>query len=289
MDYGLIKEINQLDFNFDDNLISNIGELEKAQSKIHEALIKARMRKLMQDYGERDTDIYVVTYPKSGTTLMQMILYQMTTLGKMNFDHIYDVSPWFRFAAYYNKKMPDLDDRRIIKSHDDYEILREVEKGKFIFIVRDLPDVLVSLLHHVRSYNDPKAELDKLVDRKMKEWFDYNVYWIKNPNGLKILYLNYEDIVNNKEEVVRKIADFINVTLDKAKLNRVINRTSLKFMKTYESKFGEQPEQWKTYDNFIRKGKVGEGKLAFTDQQADKYQQLSNEYMIEGTVLGRYF
>ena len=46
------------------------------------------------EFGERDDDIYVVTYPKSGTTLMQMMLYQLTTDGKIDFKHIYDVSPW---------------------------------------------------------------------------------------------------------------------------------------------------------------------------------------------------
>lgn len=33
-------------------------------------------------------DIYISTYPKSGTTLMQMIVYQLTTDGRMDFLHI---------------------------------------------------------------------------------------------------------------------------------------------------------------------------------------------------------
>ena len=40
-------------------------------------------------FGEREDDIYISTYPKSGTTLMQMILYHLTTDGRMNFNHIY--------------------------------------------------------------------------------------------------------------------------------------------------------------------------------------------------------
>ena len=31
-------------------------------------------------------------------------------------------------------------------------------------------------------------------------------------------------------------------------------------MKKYEAKFGEQPDRKKVYNNFIRKGKAGEGK-----------------------------
>jgi hypothetical protein len=74
-------------------LVDNIDVMEKAHAKIRGLLITTRMRKLMKDFGQRETDIYVVSYPRSGTTLMQMILYQMTTDGNMEFDHIYDVSP----------------------------------------------------------------------------------------------------------------------------------------------------------------------------------------------------
>ena len=51
-------------------------------------------------FDEREDDIYITTYPKSGTTLMQMIIYHLTTDGSMDFNHIYDVSPWIRNESY---------------------------------------------------------------------------------------------------------------------------------------------------------------------------------------------
>ena len=44
-------------------------------------------------------DIFVVTYPRSGTTWTQMILYQLTTDGRMDFAHITQVCPWFELPA----------------------------------------------------------------------------------------------------------------------------------------------------------------------------------------------
>lgn len=94
MDKNLLKLISQIDINnesiSDTDLIENLEHLEKAHSEIHDTLITARMKKLMQDFGARETDIYVVTFPKSGTTLMQMIIYQLTTQGNMDFQHLYD-------------------------------------------------------------------------------------------------------------------------------------------------------------------------------------------------------
>jgi hypothetical protein len=72
-------------------------------------------------------------------------------------------------------------------------------------------------------------------------------------------------------------------------MERVLQRTSFEFMKKHESKFGDQPDHLKVYNNFIRNGRTGEGKLKFTDGQLKQYHQLSKEYKIQGTHLQRYF
>ena len=48
--------------------VGNLDLLEKAHSKLHSLLITTRMTKLTTDFGQRDSDIYVVSYPRSGTT-----------------------------------------------------------------------------------------------------------------------------------------------------------------------------------------------------------------------------
>lgn len=293
MDKKLLKAISQIAISdeaiTDDDLIENLDHLEKAHSKIHDTLITARMKKLMQDFGERETDIYVVTFPKSGTTLMQMIVYQLTTDGNMDFKHLYDVSPWCRFSAYFNKDMPSVGERRIIKTHDQYKMLGSIEKGKFIFVVRDCLDVLHSLHQHIKNYNNPDADFKELATRKTKEWFEYNESWVENKNGLNILYLNYEDVIENKEGVILKIAEFLEVKIDEVRMNRTLQRTSIEFMKKHEDKFGEQPEHWKVYDNFIRNGKIGEGRTSFTEEQIKEYRNISKDYKLDNTLLKRYF
>lgn len=263
--------------------------LEKAHASVHNALIAIRMRKLMDDFRERETDIYVVTYPKSGTTLTQMILYQLTTDGNMDFHHLYDVSPWCRFSAFYQKEMPSVGARRIIKSHDSYQFLRRIRKGKFIFVIRDGLDVLSSLYQHILDYNDPALQFKNLVTRKMKDWFDYLKDWLQNPADLPILYVHYQDLVHHKRETVLKMADFAQIEVNEALMQRVLERTSFSFMKAHQHKFGEQPDQWKVYDNFIRKGNSGEGRRNFTDDQLREYQALSTDFLRTNPYTARYF
>jgi len=293
IDKELLHAISQIDINKEEltdiDLIENLHLLEQAHAKLHSILLTARMKKLMQDFGERETDIYVVTFPKSGTTLMQMIIYQMTTNGSMDFGHLYDVSPWSRFSAYFNKVMPSVGERRIIKTHDEYNMLSGIKKGKFIFIIRDGLDVISSLHQHIKDYNNPNVDFKDLVNRKMSAWFEYNKSWLDNKNGLDILYLNYEDIIENKREAVLKIAKFLQIVIDGPVMARVLQRTSFEFMKQHEMKFGEQPEHWKVYNNFIRNGKIGEGKIKFTEEQVKAYRNLAQVYKTEGSLLQRYF
>ncbi len=261
-----LVELNDKDekINYDE-LMENLGVLEKAHSNLYSLLITTRMKKIMREFGERDTDVYVVTFPKSGTTLMQMILYQLTTEGNMDFKHLYEVSPWCRFSAFFNREMPSVGKRRIIKTHDEYQMLSHIKKGKFIFVIRDCLDVIASFYQHIKDYNDPNVNFADLSSRKMKDWFEYNTEWIQNRKELDVLYVNYEDLIANKKEVVLTTAQFLQIEVDDSVISRVLERTSFEFMKKYESKFGEQPEHWKVYNNFIRSGKVGEGKVQFTD------------------------
>jgi len=274
IDQRLLTNIIEAKQTINNDLINNQDLLEKAQAKLWELMIKVRMAKMMQAFGERDSDIYIVTFAKSGTTLMQMMLYQMTTDGNMDFGHIYDVSPWARYSAVANVEMKSVGERRIIKTHDNYETLRHIRKGKFIVVIRDCPDAIISLHEHIKSYDNPNIEINNLVERKMDEWFRFNSEWLENESKLDILYLHYEDIIADKENIIKKIAAFCNIPLNEEILQRTIERSSLSYMKKHETKFGEQPDHWKVFNNFIRKGKAGEGRSLLTQDQRSKYNGL---------------
>lgn len=289
----LIKQIFNLDINIDDGsyheLIDNINLLEDSYFKLYNILIETRLRKLMIEFGEKETDIYVVSYPKSGTTLMQMILYQMNSDGNMNFDHIYDVSPWLRDSARNNTPVRSAGDRRIIKTHDDYELLKDLKKAKYIVIIRDCLDVMYSFFIHTINYEGPVLDFKKFCQLEMPEWFKFNTEWLQNYNKLTILYINYEDLILNKEMEINRISRFIGIDINKTLMARIIRRTSFQFMKKNEKKFGEQPNTKKIYNRFIRKGLVGEGINKFTDKELAEYRNLATEFLKTNIYTQRYF
>jgi len=73
---------------------------------------------------------------------------------------------------------------------------------------------------------------------------------------------------------LKKVAAFCNIKVAEKDLPRIKKRCSFEFMKKHEDKFGEQPPEPKpqfVYDQFIRKGKSGEGKNILTDKQKKEF------------------
>ena len=223
-------------------------------------------------FGERKDDIYISTYPKSGTTLMQMILYHLTSDGKMNFKHIYDVSPWIRNASFIGQKPPDLNSPRIIKTHDSYKEFGKKTKGRFIYVYRNGMDVAISNFYQQKNYNNSDLKLDKYLNSffKQKKWFKHTREWMINKNKLSILYIKYEDLLNNKTKEFDRIISFLGIPRNKKAINRALKYSSFEFMKKNENLYGEQSKiSKKIFNQFIRKGKSGEGKSLFTKEQKE--------------------
>ena len=148
----------------------------------------------MDDFGYDKSDIYIVTYPRSGTTLLQMMLYQITTDREYNFDHLGDVSPWIKNDVYEGiPANKELAKPKIIKTHDPYKEFDPMVNGKVIFVIRNGLDAMYSLYQQKLSYGNPDLSLEKFSQSKMKNdngnWFYFNDPWLENKK--KKLYFKY--------------------------------------------------------------------------------------------------
>lgn len=239
---------------------------------------------------ERDSDIYIVTFPKSGTTWVQVIVYNLLTEGNMDFEHIYDVSPWLSNQAHIGKS-PDtvnqLPSPRFFKSHDKYERFNSDFRNKIIYVYRDGKDVAASYFHHNKNYLDQDLTFDKNFENlfsdlnKPLNWFKYNRDWMENKHGFNILYVSYEDLKQNFVPTLHMIAGFLGVQLTPEIIERTKRYTSFEYMKENESKFGEVAPIKKelVFDQFIRKGESGTGKSYFSEEQEKIFSENFNHHL----------
>lgn len=262
-----------------DNLVKfTIRRLENRQAKTKKALDNLRWLDYKFKFGERDDDIYVATYPKSGTTLMQMLLYQLTTDGNMDFNHIYDVSPWIRNAAITGVPPVELPSPRIIKTHSPYHTIPAATKGRFIFVTRNPQDCIVSNWHQEINYRTTTLSIAEYAERKLKEtpnWFEFTQEWLVNKKQFPMLCLRYEDLLADFEGCVSKISKFLQIEFSEEAVARAYERTRFDYMKQNEEKFGNRPKTAeRVYNQFIRQGKTGEGARIIPADIAAQYQSL---------------
>ncbi|MCP4220149.1 MAG: sulfotransferase domain-containing protein [bacterium] len=249
------------------------------------------------NFKPRKSDIFIVTYPRSGTTWMQMIMHQVINDGNMDFLHISEKCPWLE-RAYLNPviAIDTYEDPRVIKTHYSY---KDIPKGnsKYIYVARSGKDVAVSFFHHYKSILGYKGDFNEFYHNKFIKgevqygsWFEHVHDWWRNPDKLDLLFLTYEELSSDFEGTIRKIAAFCNVDLDDERMARICERSAFAYMKEQEDKFEHISElHWEfqrslqgiqlNKGSFIRKGKVNQAKPLFDEKMDALYQEQYNQWI----------
>jgi hypothetical protein len=218
------------------------------------------------DFKLRPDDIFVVTYPRSGTTLLQMILYQALTEGAMDLEHISRFSPWFERCCSNGIDMESFPSPRILKSHLPYRV---IPKGaRYIYVTRNGMDVAVSYFHFYQSHMGFRGSMRHFFHYFLRgklhygSWFEHVAGWHARRGDASILFLRYEELIADREDAVRRIAAFCGIELSPERLQRILERSSFEFMKRHEEKFDHRTEvmleQGIRSDSFLRKGARGD-------------------------------
>lgn len=234
----------------------------------------------------RSDDVFVVTYPRSGTTLMQMMLYQLTTNGSMDFQHITTAIPWLERRILSN---PDaavemfefLKSPRVFKTHFSYADMPKV-KGKFIYVMRNGEDVMVSYYHFYQSHLSFKGTFDDFFEDFMngrvqyQSWFQHVQGWWHHRHDPNILFLRYEEIISDLENTTLKVADFLDIKVTPERLSIISERCGFLFMKQYQEKFdhttGLALDRGYQLNAFIRQGKKGSGEKTLNQHQLKRFE-----------------
>lgn len=238
-------------------------------------------------------DIFIVTYPRSGTTWLQMILHQLTSNGDLNFNHISERIPWFERFLRYEEKLPDLPHPRIFKSHMAYSGFQSIPKGgcRYIYVLRNPGDVLVSYYHFYASHLGFKGTFDQFYDMFMKgrvrygSWFKHVRDWGTHSKNNNIMFLRFEDLKEDLEREIRKIADFCEIKVQEERMPGILEECSFKCMKENQSKFDYITEVLVEAGiesgSFIRSGNVGDSKEYLNEDQKAEIELMKKKSQYE--------
>jgi hypothetical protein len=259
--------------------------------------------KFRLDFRPRMDDIFIVSYPRSGTTWMQMILYQLATDGSMGIGHISEVVPYFERMFIAGRDPESLTAPRLFKSH--LPLRGGVARGallgipknrhaRYIYIVRNPLDVAVSYYHFHRSHLGYVHGFDKFLadflDGKVLigSWFRHVAAWKQHPPQLNVLFMRYEDLADNLEGSIRRIASFCNIEIPAERMPVILERCSFNFMKERESQFDHLTEtlseRGQRLHAFLREGQVGAGRDNISADQLALFKQRARQWLLSDYV-----
>jgi hypothetical protein len=240
------------------------------------------------EYAPRPDDVFIVTYPRSGTTWMQMILYQLTTDGNMDFPHIYEYCPWFERSSRSGLGFEARPSPRLFKSHLTY---RKLPKGpcKYIYVARDGKDVAVSYYHLYRSHCGFGGTFADFFDRFLRgkvdfgSWFEHVRDWWRHRQDPNVLFLRYEDLLADLEDGLREIIAFCGFDIAPERMPTILERCRFAFMKQHEDRFdpsvGALWEQGVRGNEFLRKGQTGDGRAQLSPEQAARFDRAFGQHL----------
>ncbi|XP_067136891.1 sulfotransferase ssu-1-like [Centruroides vittatus] len=209
-------------------------------------------------YSPKESDVFVCTFPKCGTTWLQHIVALIYRKGEP-YNGILDFftsSPFLEMCGSEAAESPERSSGAI-KIHLPYHLAPISPIAKYIYVARNPRDCCVSFYHHVKSlpiYEFQEGTFEDFLElfingqTNFGDYFDNLLSWYSHRNDNNVLFLTYENLKRNLPDQVMKIAEFLgeeyykNLKSDEILFQTILQRSSFEYMKKHCSCY---------YDNFV--------------------------------------
>ncbi|XP_050927260.1 cytosolic sulfotransferase 3 isoform X1 [Lates calcarifer] len=249
----------------------------------------------VQNFKARPDDILIATYPKAGTTWVSYILDLL---------HFSQMSPERQESVPLHDRVPFLEIHmpgitsgvdelnklttfpRIIKTHLPVQFIPKSfweENSKIIYVARNAKDSAVSYFHFDRMNmvqpepGDWSSFLQRFMEGKMVfgSWYEHvRGWWEKKQSSSNILYLFYEDLIEDTERELDRLCSFLGLSATIELKRQVMEKVLFDNMKHNKMVNGSVDEVFDSkISPFMRKGKVGDWKNHFTVQQNEQFDE----------------
>jgi Sulfotransferase domain len=269
---------------------------------------------LYDDFDYRDDDVWLSSYPRSGTAWSYEVLYAVLYEGDIAaLQHAQSAGKVLKFlpieigsAASVPERLATwkaLPSPRVIPTHLPYRLYPKTvleHRNKRVYVVRNPKDVAVSYYHLHRShklagyYKGTWAEFFEcfLTGQVLYgSWFDHTLGWWPNLQASTdtVLQYRYEDMQQDLSAQIRRLGAFFGKRLSPHAVAAIADYASFASMSVnpFTNREGH-PMMDFSIARFLRKGVIGDWVTHFTAEQNERFNTVGEQKM-RGTTWHQYF
>lgn len=235
-------------------------------------------------YQPQPYDVFVVTYPKCGTTWMMQIVLLILHEGQLpeSTEEYFACTPYLEMlGAEAVDKMPRPSP---IRSHLPFEMIPFANHAKYIYVARNPKDCCISLYHHTKmfpSYGFNNGSFDDFFKVFIKGETDYNDYfdhllsWYEHKDDENVFFITYEQLKDDTKGAVLQIADFLGERYGKLLrqkpklLEKILHYSSYDFMQ--QDTFDLWKEALKITPEALSDANLPPGLLSWAESAVDSH------------------
>ena len=254
--------------------------------------------KRLRDFKLRDDDIWVLSFPKTGTTLTLEMVWSIVNdvdLTKVRTVPHLVRSPYIESGCVFPPNIKELAEselvaenladpitfvenmsgRRVIKSHLPLEFLPPdiLEKCKVVYVGRNVKDTAVSYYYWLKFLGVYWGDFNSFQNSFKDGVLVYGSYWNnimsawnkRNHPNLKFIW--YEDLHKNKKAIINDLCDFLQHPLTTEKKIELEEYLQFENMKQNKNATPLAGIKWPTAQegSAFRKGIIGDWKNHFLE------------------------
>jgi hypothetical protein len=232
-----------------------------AYRKLRRKFAKTRLRAPLVWLHHRHlspTDVFVASYPKSGTTWTRFVLFEILSGLPAGFKTTNQLMTGIGQHTKGLRLLPG--GGRLIGTHEQYR----KDYGRAIYVVRDARDVLLSEFAFLKALDYFRGDLDEFIStfvftcgsaygygpwqRHVSSWLDSPIAATEN-----LLVVRYEDLRQDPVHCFTRMAEFLRLDVAREKIELAVENNSLQKMREKERK---EPVRASIRGRFVRNGTV---------------------------------
>ena len=212
----------------------------------------------------RPTDVFLCSYPKSGTTWLGYLIAQTMRreddnlrLGLNSFNkYVPDVNLAYTKRGSLAPHV-ELGDPRFFLCHAAYD----ANFPKVIYMIRDPRDTMVSYWHY-RKFLSPDFTMSltdflSSDDHWPCDWDEHVSGWLLSRSHPNLLLVRYEEMHKDAAAVLQKVLEFAGLNQSTAQIEAAVEASRFENMRAAEERFGVIGKAGDENERFVRKGRVG--------------------------------